>query len=55
MYGLFTMVEAAQQIMGVCGARQQPDVQVAISHGNGGELSSEAVLVLGSADTLTEH
>ena len=55
MYGLFTMVEAAQQIMGVCGARQQPDVQVSISHGNGGELSSEAVLVLGSADTLTEH
>jgi acetyl-CoA acetyltransferase len=55
MYGLFTMVEAAQQIMGVCGARQQPDVQVAISHGNGGELSSEAVLVLGSADTLTGH
>jgi acetyl-CoA acetyltransferase len=55
MYGLFTMVEAAQQIMGVCGARQQPDAQVAISHGNGGELSSEAVLVLGSADTLTEH
>lgn len=55
MYGLFTMVEAAQQIMGVCGARQQHDVQVAISHGNGGELSSEAVLVLGSADTLTEH
>jgi acetyl-CoA acetyltransferase len=55
MYGLFTMVEAAQQIMGVCGGRQQPDVQVAISQGNGGELSSEAVLVLGSADTLTEH
>ena len=55
MYGLFTMVEAAQQVMGVCGARQQPGVQVAVSHGNGGELSSEAVLVLGSADTLAEH
>lgn len=55
MYGLFTMVEAAQQIMGVCGTRQQHNVQVAISHGNGGELSSEAVLVLGSVDTLTEH
>jgi len=53
MYGLFTMVEAAQQIMGVCGARQQNDVQIAISHGNGGELSSEAVLVLGSSDTLS--
>jgi acetyl-CoA acetyltransferase len=53
MYGLFTMVEASQQIMGICGARQQPDVQLAVSHGNGGELSSEAVLVLGSADTLS--
>jgi len=54
MYGLFTIVEAAQQIMGICGARQQPDVQLAIAHGNGGELSSEAVLVLGSAATLSE-
>src|SRR5580693_520935 len=54
MYGLFTMVEASQQIMGICGARQQPDVQIAVSHGNGGELSSEAVLVLGSAATLSE-
>src|ERR1700721_2782656 len=26
MYGLFTMVEATQQIMGVCGARQVPSV-----------------------------
>jgi acetyl-CoA acetyltransferase len=52
MYGLFTMVEAAQQIMTVCGARQVPDVDVAIAHGNGGELSSEAVLVLGAASTL---
>ncbi len=54
MYGLFTMVEGAQQIMGICGERQQPRVQVAVSHGNGGELSSEAVLVLGSAETLSE-
>lgn len=49
MYGLFTMVEAAQQIMGVCGERQVKDVEIAISQGNGGELSSEAVLVLGAA------
>ncbi|HLZ96569.1 MAG TPA: acetyl-CoA acetyltransferase [Steroidobacteraceae bacterium] len=49
MYGLFTMVEAAQQIMGVCGERQVAGVELALSHGNGGELSSEAVLVLGSA------
>ena len=53
MYGLFTMVEAAQQIMGVCGERQVAGAELAVSHGNGGELSSEAVLVLGSAETLT--
>jgi acetyl-CoA acetyltransferase len=53
MNGLFTLVEAAQQIMGVCGARQVPDVELAVSHGNGGELSSEAVLVLGNADAAS--
>lgn len=52
MYGLFTMVEATQQIMGLCGDRQVADVNVAIAQGNGGELSSEAVLVLGSAAAL---
>ena len=52
MYGLFTVIEAAQQIMGLCGDRQVNDVNVAISQGNGGELASEAVLVLGSAATL---
>lgn len=52
MYGLFTLVEAAQQIMGVCGERQIADVNVAVSHGNGGELSSEAVVVLGSSATV---
>ena len=52
MYGLFTIVEAAQQLMGACGDRQIADVEIAISQGNGGELSSEAVLVLGSQATL---
>ncbi len=52
MYGLFTMVEATQQLQGACGERQVKDVEVAIAQGNGGELSSEAVLVLGSAATL---
>ena len=52
MYGLFTMVEATQQIMQVAGERQVPNVKLAIAQGNGGELSSEAVLVLGSEETL---
>ena len=52
MYGLFTMVEAVQQLQGVCGERQVADVNVAVAHGNGGVLSSEAVLVLGTAEAL---
>jgi len=52
MYGLFTIVEAARQIAGVCGQRQVPNVNLALAHGNGGVLSSQATLILGSADTL---
>ena len=52
MYGLFTMVEAAQQVMHAAGERQIANARLAVSQGNGGELSSEAVLVLGAADTL---
>ncbi|MGO8856847.1 MAG: acetyl-CoA acetyltransferase [Steroidobacteraceae bacterium] len=55
MYGLFTLVEASQQIMGVCEARQVAGAELAISHGNGGELSSEGVLVLGNADAATRR
>jgi acetyl-CoA acetyltransferase len=52
MYGLFTMVEAAQQVMHVAGDRQIQGARLAVSQGNGGELSSEAVLVLGAPETL---
>jgi acetyl-CoA acetyltransferase len=52
MYGLFTMVEATQQLMGLAGDRQVPGAQLALAHGNGGELSSQATLVLGTEDTL---
>ena len=52
MYGLFTIIEAARQIAGTCGERQIPDTDIAVAQGNGGELSSEAVLVLGSEATL---
>lgn len=52
MYGLFTIVEATQQIMGVCGERQVAAANLAIAHGNGGFLSSEALLVLGAEATL---
>ncbi|WP_423456542.1 thiolase [Ottowia sp. VDI28] len=52
MYGLFTMVEAARQIGGQCGERQISGAQLALAHGNGGVLSSQATLILGSAETL---
>lgn len=52
MYGLFTMVEATEQLMGRAGDRQVVDAQLALAHGNGGELSSQATLVLGTQDTL---
>jgi len=52
MYGLFLLIEAARQIQGVCGDRQVDDVNLAIAHGNGGVLSSQCTVILGSEDTL---
>lgn len=52
MYGLFTLVEASQQLMGLAGARQVPNANLAVAHGNGGELSHQATVVLGTAATL---
>ena len=52
MYGLFTLVEATQQLMGVAGERQVPGAKVGLAQGNGVELSSQATVILGTADTL---
>ncbi|SCW62167.1 Acetyl-CoA acetyltransferase [Sphingobium faniae] len=52
MYGLFLLVEATRQLRGECEARQVRDARLAVAHGNGGVLSSEATVVLGTADTL---
>jgi acetyl-CoA acetyltransferase len=52
MYGIFTIIEAVRQIRGESGARQQPDVNVAVAHGNGAQLSSQVTAVLGSRATL---
>jgi acetyl-CoA acetyltransferase len=52
MYGLFTIVEAAQQLAGQAGERQVKDAKLAIAQGNGGELSHEALVILGTEETL---
>lgn len=52
MYGMFTVVEGARQIQGACGERQIKDVNLALCHGNGGTLSSQATVILGSQATL---
>lgn len=52
MYGLFTIVEATQQLMGLAGARQVKDAKLAVAHGNGGFLSSQATVILGTGETI---
>ena len=51
MYGLHAIVEGVRQLRGECEERQVPACEIAVAHGNGGVLSSQATLVLGSAAT----
>jgi acetyl-CoA acetyltransferase/uncharacterized OB-fold protein len=48
MYGLFLLIEAARQLRGECGDRQVKGAKTALAHGNGGVLSSQATVILGS-------
>ncbi|WP_332693417.1 thiolase [Bosea sp. (in: a-proteobacteria)] len=52
MYGLFTVIEAVEQLRGNCGERQVQGCEVALAHANGGVLSSQATAILGTAATL---
>jgi acetyl-CoA acetyltransferase len=52
MYGLFTVVEAVEQLRGTAGERQAPGAKLALAHGNGGVLSSQVTAILGTRDTV---
>jgi acetyl-CoA acetyltransferase len=52
LYGLLLLIDAVRQLRGVCGARQVEDCVVALAHGNGGVLSSQATVILGTQATV---
>jgi acetyl-CoA acetyltransferase len=52
MYGLFLLIEAVRQLRGECGERQVDGAETAIAHGNGGVLSSQSTVILGTEATL---
>jgi acetyl-CoA acetyltransferase len=52
MYGIFTLVEATQQLMGIAGDRQVKNPKLALAHGNGGHLSSQATVILGTGAAI---
>ncbi len=52
MYGIFTLIEGATQLRGHAGERQVAGAEVALCHGNGGTLSSQVTVILGTAATL---
>jgi acetyl-CoA acetyltransferase len=52
MYGLLILIEGVRQLRGECDARQASKHDVAMVHGNGGVLSSQASVILGTAATV---
>ena len=51
MYGMLLLIEAVRQLRGECGERQVEGAHVALAHGNGGVLSSQATVLLGDEST----
>jgi acetyl-CoA acetyltransferase len=52
MYGLFILIEGVRQLRGDCGERQVKKHDTVMVHGNGGVLSAQASVILGTAATL---
>ena len=52
MYGIFLLIEAVRQIRGERGQAQIADCDVALAHGNGGVLSSQVTVILGSENAV---
>ena len=51
-YGMFTLIEATEQLRGTGGDRQVQGAEIALAHGNGCVFSHEFTTVLGSESTL---
>jgi acetyl-CoA acetyltransferase len=47
MRGIFLIIEAVRQLRGQCGPRQVEGAKIAVAHGSGGLLSSQATTILG--------
>jgi acetyl-CoA acetyltransferase len=52
MYGLFLLIEAVRQLRNQGGQRQVVGCETAIVHGNGGVLSAQSTVILGTGATL---
>src|SRR5438105_2273576 len=48
MRGIFLIIEATRQLRGQCGLRQVESAKLAVAHGSGGLLSSQATTILAS-------